>query len=145
MKLTEHFSLAEMTISQTAERKGISNAPTEEALLNLIRTAEGMEEVRARLGDRPISISSGYRSPAVNKAVGGAKKSQHLTGEAVDFICPSFGTPRDIVAELVDMDYDQLILEFANNGGGWVHISFSGDNRQQALVIDENGVREYVG
>jgi zinc D-Ala-D-Ala carboxypeptidase len=143
MNLTEHFTLAEMTHSQKGDRLGLDNTPTEVALQNLIRTAKGLEGVRVRLGRRPISVSSGYRSPAVNKAVGGAKRSQHITGEAVDFICPSYGTPEDIVANIVDMDYDQLILEFANNGGGWVHISFSDNNRNEALIIDESGVRPY--
>lgn len=142
MNLTEHFTLAEMTFSQTAARKGLDNTPDEISLDNLQYTAECMEEVRDLLG-YPINISSAYRSPEVNKAVGStAKKSQHMSGQAVDFTCPSFGTPRDVVEAIIDSDivYDQIILEFDR----WVHISFTrGRNRRQALIIDNSGTRDF--
>ena len=141
MKLSPHFTLAEMTVSEVAARRGIPNEPTPEALEALYRTATGLEAVRAVLG-KPIIVTSGYRSPAVNRLVGGQPSSQHLRGEAADFICPAFGTPAEVVAALVKsaVQYDQCILEF----GRWVHISFAPAFRRMALIIDANGTRPYA-
>jgi zinc D-Ala-D-Ala carboxypeptidase len=137
--LSPHFTLDEFTASQTADRLGLDNDPTPAVMESLKHTAMGLEGVRMRLGGAPILISSGYRAPAVNAAVGGSLTSQHMTGQAVDFICPRFGTPRQIVDALAESDvpYDQLILEF----GRWVHISFSDKARRQALIIDRTGTR----
>lgn len=134
-QLTEHFSLDELTVTQ---QRGLDNTPDNEALANLVKTAHGMEEVRKLLGT-PILISSGYRSPEVNKAVGGSKNSQHTQGQAVDFIAPKFGTPAQIVSAIrqSDIAYDQVILEFNR----WVHISFRDQPRKMALVIDSSGTR----
>lgn len=142
MNLTNNFTLEEFTFSQEAKRKGLDNTPAKGIFSKLIRTAEGMEQVRNILGDNPIIISSAYRSPAVNAAVGGSKNSQHMTGEAVDFTCPKFGTPDRIVSTIRNslIDFDQLILEF----NSWVHISFSDRNRKQALIIDRSGTRIYA-
>ena len=139
MNLSAHFALSEFTTSQTAARRGIDNTPAADVLAALKRTAQGLEAVRVRLGCAPVLISSGYRSPALNAAIGGSKNSQHMTGEAADFTAPRFGTPAEIAAALVDsgVAYDQLILEF----GRWVHISFSGSPRHQALTIDSMGTR----
>lgn len=142
MKLSTHFTLAEMTISQTAERKGLDNDPPIEILAALKRTALGLETVRMLLG-APIIITSGYRSPAVNRAVGGSKSSQHLKGEAADIIVPGFGTPAEVVKAIVghnEIPFDQCILEF----GRWVHISFSQAPRRQALIIDRTGTRAWA-
>ena len=143
MNLSTHFSLAELVASGEAARRGIDNSPTPEALAALRRTALGLETVRMRLGGMPVIISSGYRCLALNRAIGSKDTSQHLLGEAVDFICPRFGSPANIVAALKDSDvpYDQLILEFARSGGGWVHVSFSERNRRQAFSLDERGVQ----
>lgn len=133
MQLSKNFSLDEFTFSQTASRVGIDNTPTEEVLENLKHTAENMEKVRKILG-YPILISSGYRSPALNRTIGGAKNSQHMQGEAVDFTCPKFGTPRQIIIKLqeYDLPFHQLILEYDR----WVHISFTkGSSKKQVLVI----------
>lgn len=137
--LSPHFTLAELTLSQTAERLGLDNTPPPEVMEALRRTCLGLEAVRVRLGGAPILISSGYRSPAVNQAVGGSPNSQHTRGEAVDFTAPGFGGPRQVVDALADSEvpYDQLILEF----GRWVHISFSARPRHMALVIDRAGTR----
>ena len=142
MNLTPHFTLEELTVSDVAARRGLSNQPPEEIMPALKRTALGLESVRAVLG-RPIIVTSGYRSPAVNRLVGGQPSSQHMKGEAADFICPAFGTPGEIVAALVKsaVQYDQCILEF----GRWVHISFAPAFRRQALIIDTNGARPYDG
>lgn len=142
MNLTNNFTLEEFTTSQEATRKGLDNTPQKGILVNLINTAENMELVRNILNGNPINISSAYRSPAVNFAVGGSKFSQHMDGKAVDFTCPKFGNPETIVRAIKNsvLDYDQLILEF----NSWVHISFSSANRRQTLVIDRNGTRNYV-
>lgn len=142
--LTPHFTLSEMTDSQTAARKGINNVPamgTPERA-NLERTAQTMEEVRTILGDKPILISSGYRSPAVNKAVGGSKNSAHMSGLAVDFSCPGFGTPLQICKALEPhmrkLGIDQLIHEYNT----WVHLGLTaGAPRHMAMTIDNKGTR----
>jgi len=140
--LSPHFTLSEMTISQTAARLGLDNTPPPDVLAALRRTALGLEGVRVRLGGAPIIVSSGYRAPEVNRAVGGSPRSQHMTGQAVDFTAPRFGTPRQIVDALVDADigYDQLILEFDR----WVHISWADQPRHHALIIDRTGTRPLV-
>ena len=142
MYLSANFTVDEFTASQTAAREGIDNDLPIELIPAAKRTAYGLEMVRTLLGDKPILISSGYRSAALNAAVRGSQGSQHLVAEAVDFTCPAFGTPAQIVATLVksQLYYDQCILEF----GRWVHISFNERNRKQALIIDRTGTREYV-
>lgn len=132
MRLSDHFSLAELTVSATAARRGISNVPPPLVIDTLILTADRMEKVRALLGDKPIIVLSGYRSPAVNAAVGGSKSSAHMTGHAVDFICPRFGTPAQVAAHLAKhlTGFDQLIEEF----GDWVHVGFGPGKRGQKLT-----------
>ena len=140
MNLSPHFTLAEMTVSQTAARKGLDNTPSEAVIAKLRKTAQGLEGVRVVLGGAPIIISSGYRSPAVNAAVpGSAKNSQHMTGEAADFTAPRFGSVFDVFGAIKSsgIKYDQLALEF----NSWIHISFSETPRGQALIIDRNGTR----
>lgn len=142
--LSPHFTLAELTVSETAARRGIDNTPPPDVLERLRRTAQGLEAVRVRLGGAPIVVTSGYRAPAVNAAVGGQPNSQHMRGEAVDFISPRFGSPTEVATALRDsgIEYDQLILEF----GRWVHISFVERNpRHHALVIDTAGTRPMFG
>lgn len=141
MQLSPNFTLAEFTLSQTASRLNIKNIPSADIIDTLIVTAKGMEEVRKLLNNKSILVSSGYRGVALNTAVKGSKSSQHTTGEACDFTCPSFGTPDDVVRAIVNSNikYDQVILEFSS----WIHISFSPKNRKQALIIDSNGTREY--
>jgi hypothetical protein len=123
VKLTEHFTLDEFLVSETAARLGIDNSPPNNVFLNLTETARRMEKVRELLGV-PIRITSGYRCPALNKAIGGAAESFHMLGLAVDFIAPTFGTPLDICLKIAasGIKYDQLIHEFGRNG--WVHIGF---------------------
>ncbi len=141
MNLSPHFTLAEMTVSETAARRGIDNDPPPDVVERLKHTALGLEAVRIRLG-APIVVSSGYRSPALNAAIGGAQNSDHTRGDAADFICPGFGAPSTIVSELKDsgIQFDQLIEEF----GRWVHISFGPRMRGQVLRIDRNGTRPWM-
>lgn len=140
--LTPHFTLEEFIASQTAARFGIPNVPTGQERANVQRTAEVMEKVRAVLGNKPVLISSGYRSAQVNKVVGGSSNSAHMSGLAVDFTVPGFGTPIEIChklsAHMAALQIDQLIHEF----NSWVHLGLSTDApRKMALTIDGNGTR----
>ena len=141
MMLSPNFALSEFTESQTAARLGLDNDPPADLYETLKATARCMEDVRDLLGGKPVLVSSAYRSLEVNKAVGGSANSQHMTGEAVDFTCPKFGTPEEIVQKIKDSPllFDQCILEFYR----WVHISFSSRNRRQTLIIDRNGSRPF--
>jgi hypothetical protein len=136
MNLSEHFTLAEFTRSETASRRNLDNTPDQDTIGNLIILAQGMEDVRKLLG-HPIHINSAYRSPKVNSAVGGSKDSAHMKGFAADFTCPGFGDPWQICNEIIksDIRVDQLILEyFTVGGGGWTHISFDPQMRGQVLT-----------
>lgn len=138
MRLSPHFTLDELTHSETAARLDIDNTPSEEIIDNLKFLSEKLEYVRVLLGS-PMLISSGYRSGLLNDALGSKRTSAHTRGLAVDFISPSFGTPKEIVQAIVDSDieYDQVILEFDR----WVHLAFSKDEpRKQALIINKEGV-----
>jgi len=125
-KLTDHFSLEEFLISSTAEAMGNDNKPTPQHLKNLKNTAAGMERVRSILGDCAIVITSGYRNPVVNKAVGGVPNSAHALGHAADFRAAGFtaiGAARRIrdAHAAGEIEFDQLILETSRK---IVHISF---------------------
>lgn len=128
--LSLHFSLEELTRSSTAVRLGIDNTPTDEIIEHLKVAADGMEQVRAILGSQ-IHVDSGYRCEALNAAVKGAKTSAHMEGYAVDFVCPGFGTPLEIVhlIEKSTIAFDQCIQE-----GTWVHISFDPQLRRRVLT-----------
>lgn len=122
--LSEHFTLDEAIASQTAAREGIDNYPTnQEVITTASKTAVKMEKVRVVLNNLPISISSWIRCLALNRALKSSDSSQHVKGEAVDFICPAFGSPLEICKQLVKykevIGWDQLILEHT-----WVHISW---------------------
>ncbi len=128
--MTEHFTLAELVASQTATRKGIDNTPGADALINLGRLAATLELVRALVGG-PITVSSGYRCPALNRAVGGAANSAHVSGLAADITAPGL-TPRALALLIREsgIAFDQLIYE-----GTWVHIGLcAGVPRGQVLT-----------
>jgi hypothetical protein len=143
MKLSPNFTLDELTVSETAERLGIDNTPTNDALLNLRRLAKFLEDLRAVLG-KPIKINSGYRSPALNKAINGSKTSQHCFGCAADIRVNGM-TPDQVVQAVIaaKMPYDQVIREFDR----WTHISIPNNKndkpRNMALIIDKLGTRKY--
>ena len=132
MNLSPNFTLEEATFSDTAVRLGINNQPSPEQLENMKITAQGMETVRKLLG-KPIRVNSWLRLPALNQAIGGALKSSHMDGWAVDFTCPAFGDPYTVAKALKESDIqvDQVIHEF----GRWVHISFAPEMRGQFLTI----------
>lgn len=132
MFLTPHFTLAEMTTSQIANREGIDNSPDSQSIANLVELCQTLEAVRS-LVDRPILISSGYRSKALNRKIGGAATSAHVRGLAADIIAVSLA-PRELARRIIDsgLPFDQLILEF----DGWVHLGLAETApRQQILTI----------
>jgi hypothetical protein len=145
MRLSTHFDLSEFTASQTAAREGIDNTPPADVIEALKYVAQGLEGVRILLGV-PIIVTSGYRCLALNRKIGSNDTSQHVKGEAVDFIAPGFGGPTTVMDRIVDagLEYDQIILEYAAKGNGWVHMSFTRKPRHQALVIDDTGTRPYM-
>jgi len=131
--LTAHFALEELT---TTEHREFDNIAPAEVVPTLRATALRMEDVRRLLGDRPINVSSGYRCRALNRAVGGARTSAHLSGHAVDFNCYRFGSPLKVCRAIADSEiaFDQLIEE-----GTWVHISFDPRMRRQVLTRRADG------
>jgi hypothetical protein len=146
MKLSEHLDLSEVTRSETAKRKGISNMPTPEHLENFKKLAENIfEPIRKHFGV-PIRISSGYRSKALNTAIGGSLTSQHCSGEAIDIDMDgsSNGVTNKMVFEYIkaNLNFDQLIWEFGTKDNpDWVHVSFetTGKQRKQILTAFKNG------
>lgn len=130
MQLSPHFSLAEMTKSQTASRKGIPNDPGPAEIVALKMLCEKvLEPVRSHFG-KPLFVNSGYRSPRVNRSVGGSGTSQHCKGEAADIEIP--GVANGAIAAWIrdNLAYDQLILEAYTAGqpsSGWVHVSYRPD------------------
>lgn len=140
MNLSQHFTYEEMTVSETAARKGIDNNPPPAFLENLKITCQFMEVVRAALR-HPIKVTSGYRSPTLNTAIGGSVHSAHCLGYAVDFSCPEFGTPFVVATELATKleEFDQIIHEYES----WVHASFDPRMRKRLLTIRHDG-RGYV-
>lgn len=146
MKLSKYFTLEEMTASQMAVRKRIDNTPNIEQLENLKDTCVQADRVRDLLG-APMIVSSGFRSLKLNIAVAGSKTSSHLQGHAMDFTCPEFGSTAEVFEFLKKelsangIAYDQLIHEFPNSSGSWVHIGFGPEMRYQKLVYDNGQYR----
>lgn len=122
MRLSQHFTLDEFTLSQTAVRYGIDNTPPPDVIENLRALAAFLEDVRDNF-HAPILISSGYRNERVNEAVGGAKNSAHMSGLAADFTIPDYGPPLAVAKSIAksDLQFDQLIHEF----GRWVHVAIA--------------------
>ena len=125
MNLSPHFTLAELQASNKAAQLGLDNTPPQELVPRLIRLAEMLERVRSTLGV-PVTVTSGYRGPLLNRAVGGVTSSDHSQGHAADIVAPSFGTPHAIATTLAPLvstlGIGQLILEGVK-GKQWVHLS----------------------
>jgi zinc D-Ala-D-Ala carboxypeptidase len=139
MQLSKNFFLGEFTKSQTATRFGLENSPTQDQIAALTDLAKNvLQPVRDQFG--PVTISSGFRSAALNRAIGGSSTSQHSRGEAADFEAVGISNLR--VAEWIrdNLEFDQLILEGFNPAqganSGWIHVSYttSGQNRKQVLT-----------
>lgn len=135
MKLTEHFTLFEFVRSETADRNHIDNTPTPEVVDNLrALCCNVLEPARVAFG-APIYISSGYRCPALNKAVGGKPTSQHLRGEAADLQVRGVKNLRKLYRMIKDHGvFDQLLYETNKSGVRWIHVSYKqSGNRRQAI------------
>ena len=148
MKLSGHFSLAELTKSQTATRKGIDNKPTLEHIENLTELCVQILEPTRRNFGKPMVITSGYRSEELCEAIGSQTTSQHAKGEAADF--EMFGIDNKELAKYIknNLVFDQLILEFYNPddpSSGWVHCSYSKEeNRKQSLLYNGKDYTEWL-
>lgn len=151
MQLTEHFTLEEFTTSSTAKARGIDNSVSSQRVVdNLRNLCEQVLEPLRSYANQPITISSGYRCKALNKVVGGARNSQHMTGEAADIHIPLYDFKDSTGSRLTDIqlardwmqwltdntDFDQLILETVNRRIFWLHVSCKRDrslNRHQVI------------
>lgn len=145
MNLTPHFTLAELTASSTAARLGLDNTPDASVKAQLQETAQMLERIRTLL-DAPITVTSGYRSRAVNAAVGGVTSSDHQQGRAADILCPAYGTPSQIARRLAPqvsvLGIGQLILEGVK-GKQWVHVSTRVPDKpsNRVITITDKGTR----
>lgn len=142
--LSPHFSLLELTSSPTATRRGIDNTASPEIIQNLKLLCENiLEPLRARLNE-PIRITSGYRCEKLNKVIGGAKNSQHVLGQAVDFTVDSMSV-EDLFIFIcnTNLQWSQCIQEFGNEG--WIHISFDETRKREKLrATKKNGKTVYT-
>jgi hypothetical protein len=145
MNLTPHFTLDELTASESAERNGWDNSPNDAELENLKRLADFLEQVKVVLGGKPVMINSAFRSKKVNDSVGSRDTSQHRIGCAADIRVPGM-TPDEVVRKVIasGISYDQVIREFDR----WTHISIPNSvdtsPRKQALIIDKAGTRQFA-
>lgn len=150
MQLSENLSLAEVMRSETAKRKGVSNMPTPEHIENFKKLAENIFQPIRKYFGKPIHISSGYRSAALNKAIGGASSSQHCTGEAIDIDMDGTTITNAEIFNYIknNLSFDQLIWEFGTDKNpDWVHVSYesTGKQRKQVLkAVKQGGKTSYV-
>nr|BAR38284.1 peptidase M15 [uncultured Mediterranean phage uvMED] len=139
MQLSKHFTLEEFEKSQTATRKGIKNKAGSGEIKNLGDLCyEVLEPVRAKF-DKPVTITSGYRSPELSEAIGSKATSQHCKGEAVDFEIAGVSNLQVALWLTNNVNFDQCILEFwtGEATSGWIHVSYKdGSNRKQVLTYD---------
>jgi hypothetical protein len=150
MQLSTNLSLAEVTRSETAKRRGISNMPTAEHIENFKKLAINIfQPIREHFG-KPIIISSGYRSAELNKAIGGSLSSQHSSGEAIDIDMDGTDITNAQIFNYIkdNLNFDQMIWEFGTDTNpDWVHVSFAANRsqRKQILVAKKvNGKTTYT-
>ena len=138
MMLSKNFSLAELTKSQTAERKGIPNTPTADHIFNLTALCENiLQPIRNEFGS--FIVSSGYRSPELCEAIGSKATSQHAKGEAADFEVAGIGNYKLASWIEENLPFDQLILEcFQGGNSGWIHCSYVPDGRKETLTYNRS-------
>ena len=142
MQLSEHFTLAELTAT---DHRTLDNTPDADALANLTRLAEFLEQVREVLGGRAVMVNSAFRSKAVNDAVGSSDRSQHRLGCAADIRVPGMAPDAVVRAVMASkLAYDQVIREFDS----WTHLSIPSSPdlppRKMALIIDKAGTRTFA-
>ena len=134
MKLTENFTINELTYSVTAQANNIDNRPSVEVIANLKALCENvLQPLRNHLGC-PVIVTSGYRCSELNKKVGGKQNSQHLKGQAADFVVPQKCLKEVFNYIKTTLPFDQLLFETCK-GDSWIHVSFcqNGYNRHQAV------------
>jgi len=138
MQLSKHLALAEVMRSETAKRKGISNMPTLEHIENFKLLAENVfQPIREHFGV-PIHISSGYRSKALNTAVGGSLSSQHCSGEAIDIDMDGTSVTNAQIFNYIkdNLNFDQMIWEFGTDTNpDWVHVSYESTGKQRKQIL----------
>jgi len=146
--MSDHFTIKELTFSDTAVRLNIDNTPTDQVLINLQNLIQFVLEPVRENFDKPVKITSGYRSPALCQAINSKPTSQHTLGEAVDF--EIIGIPNQVVSDWIinNLDFDQCILEFYNPkeyNSGWVHCSYrtSGNRKMYLKAYTANGRTVY--
>lgn len=145
MQLSPHFSLAELTASAKARELSIDNTPPDDLIPRLVLVAEMLERIRATV-DAPITVTSGYRGPTLNRAVGGVTSSDHTQGHAADIVCPQFGSAHALAKQLAPLvsvlGIGQLILEGVK-GKQWVHVSTRTPERaaNRVITITDAGVQ----
>lgn len=143
MRLSDHFTLAEFTKSQTADRHGIDNSPDDAQIERMKILCENvLEPVRVHF-DKSFSPSSGFRSEELCLKIGSKTTSQHAKGEAVDFEIPGLDN-RELAEWIADnLEFDQLILEYykpEDPNSGWVHVSFKGEGNRKEVLTMTKGV-----
>lgn len=137
--LTPHFSWDEVERSDTAIRRRLDNRLPAQLGENVQQTARHLEAVRELLGNHPIRVTSWYRSPALNTAIGGSKTSKHIEGLAVDFQPTGLDLESafERIAEAPEIPFDQLIIERTRDGARWIHLGFTtGTPRREVLRAD---------
>lgn len=144
MQLSKHLLLAEVMRSESAKRLGISNMPTPQHIENFKKLAENVFEAIRSHFNIPIHISSGYRSQALNAAIGGSLTSQHCKGEAIDIDMDGTAITNKQVFDYIkdNLNFDQLIWEFGSaSNPDWVHVSYnaSGKQRKEVLKASKSG------
>jgi len=146
--MLDHFTIKELTFSDTAVRLNIDNTPTDQVLINLQNLIQFILEPVRQYFDKPVKITSGYRSPVLCQAINSKPTSQHTLGEAVDF--EIIGIPNQVVSDWIvnNLDFDQCILEFYNPkeyNSGWVHCSYrtSGNRKMYLKAYTANGRTVY--
>lgn len=144
MQLSKHLLLAEVMRSESAKRLGISNMPTPQHIENFKKLAENVFEAIRNHFNIPIHISSGYRSQALNAAIGGSLTSQHCKGEAIDIDMDGTAITNKQVFDYIkdNLNFDQLIWEFGSaSNPDWVHVSYnaSGKQRKEVLKASKSG------
>lgn len=142
MNLSPSFTLEELTHT---DHRNLDNTPNDAEMVNLVRLADFLEQVKVVLGGKPIIVNSAFRSKAVNDAVGSKDSSQHRRGCAADIRVPGM-KPDEVVRAIIEagLPYDQVIREFDR----WTHVSIPNDDnvepREMALIIDKSGTRAFA-
>jgi hypothetical protein len=135
----KYFTIAELSNSATAKKRGLDNTPSQAVVANLTKLVDNVLDPLREAWGRPITVSSGYRSPNLNVAVGGVKNSQHVQGQAADLVAGSRAENKSLFELILKLKlpFDQLIYEKGNaQGPQWIHVSYAATNRRQVLPRD---------